>query len=98
MRDMAILAGLVSLFGLTLVTATTNVRSKQLGYQVAERMKETRKLRLAIEWNRDQCRVSLETRKLAAAVADLGLTDEDLFPNLPAPIGRFGSGLAMGTR
>lgn len=97
MRDMAILAGLVSLFGLTLVTATTNVRAKQLGYQVAERMKEERKLELAIEWNRDQCRMVLETKNLAEQIEQLGLTEEDLFPRLPSTLGRFELTVAVET-
>lgn len=96
MRDLAILTGLVGLFGLALLTASWNVRATQHGYRVAERVREAEHLRLIIAHRRDQCRDRLRTESLADAVDALGITESDLFPVLPASVAR--SALALGAQ
>ena len=85
MRDFSTRMGMLGLFGLALVTASTNVESTQRSYRLAEMAREKRELKLMITHHDDRRRRLLTTEALAMHVERSGWTDRDLYPSVSRP-------------
>ena len=98
MQDLPTRMGMLGLFGLALVTASTNVESTQRSYRLAEMARQERELRLMITHHDDSRRRLLTTDVLAQHVERVGWADQDLYPSVSDPAYRVRMPMALSPR
>ncbi|MFH0945210.1 MAG: hypothetical protein V2A76_08440 [Planctomycetota bacterium] len=88
MRRLAGWFGLLALSGLALLTVSVNVKATQRCYNLGRALSAQEDLERIIRFRKERCRNLMNTRALAVVRAEMGLTDELLYPaaiGLPRP-------------
>lgn len=84
MRQLSGWVGLLLLFGLTLQTASINVKCTERAYVLGHAQRQIDDLEVVIASREARLRAHLRTEQLARAAVPLGLDDQELYtPSVP---------------
>lgn len=87
MRRLAGWFGLLALSGLALLTVSINVKATQRCYNLGRALSVQEDLERIIRFRRERCRNLMNTRALALARVEMGLTDKQLYhPTIALPL------------